>query len=99
MLLPMPTPLESRIARLERQNRLLRASFVLGAITLVTCGGITSNYERVNTRILVIESTSKEPKITLSASGITFHDANPPVVLDAGTLAELRTKHTAAPGK
>jgi hypothetical protein len=36
MLLPMLTPLESRVARLERQNRLLRASLVLGATALVT---------------------------------------------------------------
>jgi hypothetical protein len=90
MLLPMLTPIESRIARLERQNRLLRASFVLGAIALVTCGGITANYERVNTRTLVIVSAPNEPKITLAANGITFHDTDPPVVLDATALAELR---------
>ena len=36
----MPS-LESRIATLERQNRLLRASFILSAIAIVTCGGIS----------------------------------------------------------
>jgi hypothetical protein len=85
----MTTPLESRVARLERHNRLLRTSIALGAISLVTCGGITSNYERVNTRTLVIVSQENQPKISFSPRGITFHDTDPPVTLDAETLAKL----------
>lgn len=84
----MPS-LESRIATLERQNRLLRASFILSAIAIVTCGGIVSNYERVNTNVLVIQDAQEKPKITLKANGtLTFHGKSR-VVLDAETLSSL----------
>ncbi len=81
--------LESRLTRLERQNRTLRAAWVLSAIALLNCGGITSNYERVNTNSLVIIDDDDAPVITLASDGtIRFH-AQAPVVLDAETLAEL----------
>ncbi|NJK31917.1 MAG: hypothetical protein HC927_05595 [Deltaproteobacteria bacterium] len=83
------SPLESRLVRLERQNRTLRAAWVLSAIALLNCGGITSNYERVNTNTLVIVDESEAPVITMAANGtITFHGPTP-AVLDAETLAKL----------
>lgn len=85
----MPT-LESRVAVLERHNRALRASLLLTAIGLVTCGGVTSNYERVNTNTLVIVDANDRPVITLASNGtINFADPKGPVVLDAKTLAKL----------
>jgi len=87
----MPT-LESRITHLERQNRALRASALLGAIALVTCGGsgVTSSFQRVNTNSLVVVSGDDKPVITLSArGGITFADPTAPVVIDAATAAKL----------
>lgn len=84
--------LESRVATLERQNRTLRASLLLGAIALVTCGGggITAQFELVNTNSLVIRDQQEQPKISLSSNGsITFHHATGSAVLDAQTVAKL----------
>jgi hypothetical protein len=91
----MPT-LESRIATLERQNHFLRTLFAVTAIALVTCGGVTSNYELVNTNQLVIVDHQNQPKITLSSNGtITFQHPTTPVVLDANTLAKLLATQSA----
>ncbi|MEM7153731.1 MAG: hypothetical protein AAF799_12865 [Myxococcota bacterium] len=92
----MPT-LEARIATLERQNRALRASFIVSAIALVTCGGIVSNYERVNTNSLVIQDANEQAKITLSSNGnITFHGKTR-AVLNAKVLSELLAKDEPPP--
>jgi hypothetical protein len=81
--------LESRLTRLERQNKTLRAAWVLSAIALLNCGGVTSNYERVNTQTLAIVDANEQPVITMTGDGtITFH-AQPGAVLDAATLAKL----------
>jgi hypothetical protein len=88
----MPTSTtDPRLAALESQNRLLRASLLLSTIALVTCGGVTSHYELVTTNTLVIRDTQDEPKITFSSAGngtITFH-ATTPMTLDADALARL----------
>lgn len=89
--MPTPTP-DPRVAALEAQNRLLRASLLLSLTALVTCGGVTSHYELVTTNTLVIRDASEQPKITLSSEGngtITLHGTTPPVTLDAETLAKL----------
>lgn len=85
-------PTDPRLAALETQNRLLRASLLLSLIALVTCGGITSHYELVTTNTLVIRDASEQPKITLSSDGggtITFHTATPPVTLSSDAVVKL----------
>lgn len=85
-------PTDPRVAALEAQNRLLRASLLLSLTALVTCGGVTSHYELVTTNTLVIRDASEQPKITLSADGdgtITFHGTNPPVTLSSDAIAKL----------
>lgn len=95
----MPT-LESRIAALEHQNRLLRSTLLLSVVGLVTCGGVTSNYERVNTNTLVIVDDQDQRKITLAANGqITFHGPGAPVVLDGETLSSLLAARANTPGR
>ena len=83
--------LESRITRLERQNKTLRATLVICALGLVTCaGGNTANFGRVNTNSLVIETGDEQAVISMSAKGsITFHDPAGSVTLDAKTVAKL----------
>lgn len=85
-------PTDPRVAALETQNRLLRATLLLSTIALVTCGGVTSHYELVTTNTLVIRDAQDQPKITLSSDAngtITFHGTTPPVTLDADALAKL----------
>lgn len=90
--------LESRVARLERHNRALRATLLLGAMAMITCGGVTSSYERVNTNTLVVQAADERPVITLASDGtITFAAATAPVVLDAKTLALLIEAAKATP--
>lgn len=92
-------PADPRLLALERQNRLLRSTLLLSTIALVTCGGITSNYERVNTNHLVIVDAHDQPTITLTADGggtITFHGTGSPVVLDAEAVADLLAARSAA---
>ena len=55
----MPTTTtDPRVAALEAQNRLLRASLLLSLTALVTCGGVTSHYELVTTNTLVVRDAS-----------------------------------------
>ena len=88
----MNATLSSRVAELERQNRALRTTIVLALLAFVTCGGggITSNFERVNTNVLVIRTAQDQPRITLDQNGaITFHRAEGDVVLDGDAVARL----------
>lgn len=86
----MSSSLEDRVARLERQNRILRTSLLLGVASLFTCGGVTSNFELVRTQQLVIVDGSEQPKISLSQGGeIILHDGPNSVTLDAARLRKL----------
>lgn len=88
----MDATLSSRVARLEQQNRTLRTSIVLLLLGVATCGGggITSNFERVYTNVLVIRDAKEQPRITLDQRGtITFHRAEGDVVLDGDAVARL----------
>lgn len=92
-------PTDPRLAALEHQNRLLRSTLFLSIIALVTCGGVTSDYERVNTNYLVIVDAQGQPTITLTSDGggtITFHGATSSAVLDAEAVAELLAVRSAA---
>ena len=88
----MTDALERRVHRLERRNRALMAGFAFSAIGLVTCGGggVTSNFERVNTRVLDVKAGDGASTLTLRDGTITFQGAGGPVTLDAETVTQLR---------
>ena len=79
------------------------AGFALSAIGLVTCGGggVTSNYERVNTRVLDVQGADGATTMTLRDGTITFQGTSGPVTLDAETVTQLRAllAEPAAPTK
>lgn len=86
----MSSSLEERVTRLERHNRILRATLLLGVASIFTCGGVTSNFELVRTRQLMVVDGADRPKITLSQAGeISFHDGPDSVTLDAAHLRRL----------
>lgn len=88
----MDDEIRTRITRLERQNRVFRAGALFAVLGAFTCGGggITSNFERVNTGTLVVVTQDDQPSITLARDGsITFHRAEGSVVLTGEALERL----------
>ncbi len=98
-MLAAMSSLERRIARLERQNRFLRAAWLLSIIAIVSCGsGTWARYGHIDTQKLVIVDAGEKPVITLADDGtLTFHAGAQPVVLDAETCAKLLAALAAKP--
>lgn len=74
--------LEARIERLELHNRLLRLTLVALATGLVTCGGVTANYERLNA------AQVHTPLLVISKGSLVFQGEQR-VALDAERTAKL----------
>ncbi len=86
----MTRTVHARLDRLELQNRLLRATLGLGAIAVLSCGGLKANYERLQVNTLVVMDRDERAKITLSSDGrLVLHDPGGDVVLDAAKLRAL----------